>query len=101
MEYVAEHLRHRLEPCEDEGGEQFCLGPKNAGLCDSPGFAKVAEQMCAKTHVRMKQANSSVWLQRTPGLCDSPGFAKIAEQMCAKRVVFVNDCSTRAFITQI
>ncbi|KAK6012567.1 shTK domain protein [Ostertagia ostertagi] len=37
------------EPCEDEGGEQFCFGPKNAGLCDSPGFAKVAEQMCAKT----------------------------------------------------
>ncbi|KAK6010810.1 shTK domain protein [Ostertagia ostertagi] len=36
-------------PCEDQGGESFCLGPKHAGQCSSPDFQPIAQQFCAKT----------------------------------------------------
>ncbi|KAK6014182.1 shTK domain protein [Ostertagia ostertagi] len=46
---AAQGMSFKELPCEDQGGEMFCLGPKNAGQCNSPGFAKIAEQFCAKT----------------------------------------------------
>nr|CDJ84442.1 Metridin ShK toxin domain containing protein [Haemonchus contortus] len=36
-------------PCYDAGGEQFCLGPKHAGMCNKPDFYNIAETYCSKT----------------------------------------------------
>uniref|UniRef100_A0A7I4YNY8 ShKT domain-containing protein n=1 Tax=Haemonchus contortus TaxID=6289 RepID=A0A7I4YNY8_HAECO len=36
-------------PCYDAGGEQFCLGPKHAGMCNQPDFYNIAETYCSKT----------------------------------------------------
>ncbi|KAK6021517.1 hypothetical protein OSTOST_12810 [Ostertagia ostertagi] len=37
------------EPCQDQGGEQFCFGPHRLGFCNKPDFQHIAEYYCAKT----------------------------------------------------